>query len=194
MVGSGNLSPHLIKAHLSVRPTIKRVIIWNRTTEKAAALAARLTAEEGFKTVSFESNGCLETVVGLGDIVCCATNSETELVKGVDLKEGAHLDLIGSFKPSMKECDDVAIKRGKVFVDNEVALEEAGELVGAFDRGVISKGDICGTLVELIEGKKIGRKNDEEITVFKSVGSGVVDLLTAQLVYETVITDLTEQN
>ncbi|XP_010671595.2 protein SAR DEFICIENT 4 [Beta vulgaris subsp. vulgaris] len=189
MVGSGNLSPHLITAHLSVRPSIKRVIIWNRTAEKAAALADRLTREKGFEGVTFESNGCLEDVIGLGDIVSCATNSEHELVEGVKLKEGAHLDLVGSFKQTMKECDDEAIRRGRVFVDNEVALEEAGELVGAFERGVISKDDVCGTLVELIKGDKVGRKNDKEITVFKSVGSGVVDLLTAQLVYETVIRD-----
>ncbi|XP_021726748.1 uncharacterized protein LOC110693882 [Chenopodium quinoa] len=189
IIGSGNLSPHLITAHLGVRPSIKRVIIWNRTPEKAAALADRLRGENGFDGVSFESNGCLEEVVGLGDIVSCATNSERELVRGLELKEGAHLDLVGSFKPTMKECDDEAIRRGRVFVDNEVALEEAGELVGAFERGVITRDDICGTLVELIKGDKLGRKNDKEITVFKSVGSGVVDVLTAQLVYETVKTD-----
>ncbi|KAL2922069.1 Protein SAR DEFICIENT 4 [Bienertia sinuspersici] len=193
MVGSGNLSPHLITAHLSARPTINRVIIWNRTPEKAISLAERLRGDKRFEGVSFESNGCLEKVIGLGDIVSCATNSETELVGGMKLKEGAHVDLVGSFKPTMKECDDETIKKGRVFVDNEVALEEAGELVGAFERGVITKDDICGTLVELIKGDKVGRKNDKEITVFKSVGSGVVDLLTAQLVYETVMKAQIEQ-
>lgn len=194
MVGSGNLTPHLITAHLSARPSIKRVIIWNRTPEKAATLADRLKGEKGFEGVSFESSECLEEVIGLGDIVSCATNSERELVRGEKLKEGAHLDLVGSFKTTMKECDDEAIRKGRVFVDNEVALEEAGELVGAFERGVISKDDVCGTLVGLIKGDIIGRKNDKEITVLKSVGSGVVDLLTAQLVYETVMKDQIEQH
>jgi ornithine cyclodeaminase/alanine dehydrogenase-like protein (mu-crystallin family) len=72
-----------------------------------------------------------------------------------------------------------------VFVDNEAALEEAGELVGAFERGVIEKGDIAGNLLELIKGEKVGRSNSGEITVFKSVGSAVVDILASQLVYET---------
>ncbi|CAO2838742.1 unnamed protein product [Amaranthus hypochondriacus] len=193
MVGSGNLSPHLITAHLSVRPSINRVIIWNRTAEKAAALADKLRRENRFKGVEFESNGCLDDVIGFADIVSCATNSEIELVKGEKLKEGVHVDLVGSFKPTMKECDDETIRRGRVFVDNETAMEEAGELVGAFERGVISKDDVCGNLVELIKGEKFGRKNDKEITVFKSVGSGVVDLLTAQLVYETVIRDQNQQ-
>lgn len=196
MVGAGNLSPHLITAHLSTRPGIKRVIIWNRNHDKAADLAARLRGEgeKGvFEGVRFESSGDLDEVIGLGDIVSCATNSETALVRGERLKEGAHLDLVGSYKPTMKECDDEAVRRGRVFVDNEVAMEEAGELVGAFERGVISRDDVCGSLVELIKGDKVGRKNESEITVFKSVGSGVVDLLTAQLVYESLRKDQVEQ-
>ena len=185
MVGAGTLAPYLIKAHLSARPSLRRVIIWNRTMEKAQKLAEEMQENGGFDGVSFESNGCLEEIVGLGDIVSCATNSETALVKGENLKAGAHLDLVGSFKHSMRECDDEAIRRGRVFVDNEAALEEAGELVGAFERGVIEKGDIAGNLVELIKGEKIGRSNSDEITVFKSVGSAVVDILASQLVYET---------
>lgn len=131
----------------------------------------------------------MDEVIGLGDIVSCATNSERALVIGERLKEGAHLDLVGSFKPSMVECDDEALRRGRVYVDNPIAMEEAGELVGAFERGVISRDDVCGSLVELIKGDKIGRKNESEITVFKSVGSGIVDLLTAQFVYETLKKD-----
>lgn len=185
MVGAGSLAPHLIRAHLAVRPGLKRVIVWNRTVGKAQSLVEKLQSESGFEGVVLESSGCLEEVVGLGDIVSCATNSETPLVKGAELKAGVHLDLVGSFKHSMKECDDEAIRRGRVFVDNEAALVEAGELVGAFERGVITRDDIAGYLVEMIKGEKTGRNSQEEITVFKSVGSAAVDLLTAQLVYET---------
>ncbi|KAI4351629.1 hypothetical protein L6164_005972 [Bauhinia variegata] len=185
MIGAGALAPHLIRAHLSARPSLRKVIIWNRTVEKAITLAEKLRESGEFEGVSFEGNGCLDEIVGIGDIVSCATNSETPLVKGCKLKNGAHLDLVGSFKHSMKECDDEAIKRGKVFVDNEAALVEAGELVGAFERGVIKREDIGGNLVELITGDKVGRNNSDQITVFKSVGSAIVDLLAAQLVYET---------
>ncbi|KAK6925888.1 Ornithine cyclodeaminase/mu-crystallin [Dillenia turbinata] len=185
MVGSGSLAPYLIKAHLTARPSLKKVIIWNRTVEKAKNLVEKLRSERELERVCFESSGCLEEVVKFGDIVSCATNSEAVLVKGEDLKVGAHLDLVGSFKESMRECDDEAIKRGRVFVDCENALVESGELVGAFDRGVISGEDICGTLVDLVKGEKGGRRSDDEVTVFKSVGSAVVDILGAQLVYET---------
>lgn len=185
MVGAGAMAPHLIRAHLSARPSLRKVIIWNRTVEKARTLAQKLGESDEFAGLSFEGSEYLDEVVGLGDIVSCATNSETPLVKGERLKAGAHLDLVGSFKHSMKECDDEAIRRGRVFVDNEAALVEAGELVGAFDRGVIKKDEVGGNLVELIRGDKVGRSSSEEITVFKSVGSAVVDMLTAQLVFET---------
>nr|AFK40184.1 unknown [Lotus japonicus] len=186
MVGSGSLAPHLIRAHLSARPSLRKVVIWNRTVEKAASLAEKLRECGEFEEVSFEGCGCgcLDEVVGSGDIVSCATNSEEALVKGERLKDGAHLDLVGSFKHSMKECDDEAIRRGKVFVDNEAALVEAGELVGAFDRGVIKEDEIGGTLLELTSGEKAGRSSSEQVTVFKSVGSAVVDMLAAQFVYE----------
>ena len=120
------------------------------------------------------------------DVVTCATNSEKALVLGKWLKDGAHLDLVGSYKPSMRECDDEAIRRGRVFVDNEVAKVEAGELVGAFERGVIKEDEVEGDLVELIKGVKRGGKDGNDITVFVSVGSAVVDLLSAQLAYETI--------
>lgn len=189
MIGAGSLAPHLIKAHLTVRPSVKRVIVWNRSFEKAKTLVEKLNSEGRLEGIRLEAgNDSLEEVVRLGDIVSCATSSETPLVKGAELKAGAHLDLVGSFQHSMRECDDEAIRRGRVFIDNEAALVEAGELVGAFQRGVITRDDILGDLVELIKGEKdIGRRDSEEITVFKSVGSAVVDLLTAKLVYEAHI-------
>lgn len=189
MVGSGELAPHLIKAHLTTRPSVNRVVIWNRNVEKAKLLAAKLSAESGLGGVRFGASESLKEAVETADIVSCATNSEQPLVIGKWLKPGAHLDLVGSYQPSMRECDDEAIRTGKVFVDNEAALVEAGELVGAFVREVIREDDIKGTLVELIKGEMGGRCDQQEITVFKSVGSAVVDLLSAQLVYETHMDD-----
>ncbi|CAM8937480.1 unnamed protein product [Rhodiola kirilowii] len=187
MVGAGFLAPHLISAHLTARPELKRVIIWNRTEKKARELADKFQAERMFEGVAFDSCQCLDDVVPLADIVSCATNANAPLVKGEKLKKGAHLDLVGSFAPAMMECDDEAIRRGRVFIDNEAAFVEAGELVGAFQRGVILRDDVAGSLVQVIKGERAGRRNDEEITVFKSVGSAVVDVLCAQLVYEAYL-------
>lgn len=186
MIGAGSLAPYLIRAHLVAIPSLKKVIIWNRSAQKAQDLAKKLREEET-GDVSFEHRNCLEEIVALGDVVSCATSSESPLVKGSVLKAGAHLDLVGSFRPSMRECDDEAIRRGRVFVDCEAALVEAGELVGAFERRIISHADIAGRLLDLVEGEKGGRISSDEITVFKSVGSAVVDILASQLLYETYL-------
>ncbi|PKA60434.1 hypothetical protein AXF42_Ash008494 [Apostasia shenzhenica] len=189
MVGAGALAPYLIRAHRSVRPSIERVIIWNRTSSKSRDLARRMREEEEKEggNVIFDYAEELEDVLGIGDLVSCATSSEVPIVKGVRLKPGAHLDLVGSFSPAMRECDDEALVRGTVFVDFEAAVVEAGELVGAVDRGAISRQDVAGTLVDLAGGVKVGRRTPEEITVFKSVGTAVVDLLAAQLAYDSYV-------
>ncbi|KAG0447093.1 hypothetical protein HPP92_028539 [Vanilla planifolia] len=190
MVGSGALAPYLIRAHRSVRPGIEKVIIWNRSAAKARDLARRLAEDEGGTKggkVIFEHAEVLDEVIGLGDVVSCATSSHDPIVLGKRLKQGAHLDLVGSFIPAMRECDDDALVRGRVFVDFEEAKAEAGELVGAFERGAISPEDVVGTLVDLAGGLKVGRISPEDITVFKSVGTAIVDLLAAQLAYETHI-------
>ncbi|XXG67074.1 hypothetical protein AAC387_Pa06g0501 [Persea americana] len=186
MIGAGSLAPYLIRAHLFTIPSLKKVIIWNRSAQKAQDLVKKLQ-EEATSDVHFEHGNCLEEIVALGDVVSCATSSRSPLVKGSVLRDGAHLDLVGSFSPSMRECDDEAIRRGRVFVDCEAALVESGELVGAFERGIILHADIAGRLLDLVEGKKSGRNSSDEITVFKSVGSAVVDILAAQLVYETYL-------
>lgn len=117
----------------------------------------------------------------------CATSSTSPIVKGRLLKPGAHLDLVGSFTPAMRECDDEALLNGRVYVDFEAAIDEAGELVRALERGILGRENVVGTLTELAGGMKEGRKRDDQVTVFKSVGTGVVDLLAAQLAYEGYI-------
>ena len=141
--------------------------IWNRNIGKAHELVGKLAREEN--EVVFECTERLDEVVGLGDVVVCATSSEEPIVKGRLLKPGAHLNLMGSFSPTMRECDDEAMMRGKVFVDCDAAME-AGELVRAIRRGVVSTKDVLGTLVDLVGGEKVGRRSEEEVTVFKSVG------------------------
>lgn len=183
MVGAGQLAPYLIRAHLSVRPSLKTVIIWNRTPSKAQALVENLRA--GLGSVEIVCGGDnLDAIIGFADVISCATSSESPLIHGAFVKPGTHLDLVGSFAPLMRECDDEALARARVFVDCEAALKESGELVGAFCRELLRPEDVVGTLAELARGSKGARSRAEEITVFKSVGSAVVDLVTAQLIYE----------
>lgn len=183
MVGAGQLAPYLIRAHISVRPSLRKVIIWNRTPAKAQALVEKLRGALGSIEILCGADD-LDSIVGSADVISCATSSEAPLIHGGFVKPGTHLDLVGSFAPSMRECDDEALARARVFVDCEAALKEAGELVGAFCRRVLRPEDVVGTLAELARGSKGGRSRLEEVTVFKSVGSAVVDLVTAQLIYE----------
>ncbi|KAJ6804599.1 putative delta(1)-pyrroline-2-carboxylate reductase [Iris pallida] len=187
LLGAGALAPHLVSAHRVARPGLTRFLLWNRTPEKASHLASQLQLQH--PGVLFQVADDVDEAVAAGDIVCCATGSRTPLVKGERLKRGAHLNMVGSFTPEMRECDDEAVRRGRVFVDSEDAFREAGELVGALERGVISREDVAGTLADLAAGRVVGRRGEEEeeVTVFKSVGTAVFDLLTAQLAYESFL-------
>jgi ornithine cyclodeaminase len=180
MVGSGALAPHLIGAHASVRP-IEKITIWNRHAEKAHELAKSI-AEQGMAAEGTED---LEAAVSAADIVSCATMSRAPLVRGDWLKPGVHVDLVGAFAPDMRETDDEAMARARVFVDTrDGALKEGGDIVQAIAAGAIKEADIQSDLFQLCRNETTGRGSDEEITLFKSVGAALEDLAAAILVIE----------
>ncbi|MHA1237873.1 MAG: ornithine cyclodeaminase family protein [Candidatus Odinarchaeia archaeon] len=118
------------------------------------------------------------------DVICIATTSSTPVLSGEWIKEGTHLNVIGSFKPDEREVDTETIVRSKIVVDSmEAALKEAGDLIIPIKEGAITKEHIYGELGELICGYKKGRENDKEITLFKSVGLAIQDAATARLAY-----------
>jgi ornithine cyclodeaminase len=177
MVGAGALAPHLIDAHASVRP-IERVAIWNRNPERAETLAASLADRPYVVSVAAD----LEAAVHEADIVSCATLSSEPLVSGDWLAPGAHLDLVGGFTPTMRETDDAAVQRARVYVDTRAgALKEAGDIVIPVRSGALAEADICGDLFDLCRGATEGRRSAEEITLFKSVGTAIEDFAAASL-------------
>ena len=180
MVGTGALAPHLVAAHRAVRP-IRETRIWGRDPQKAEALAARLAATgtaPGINT--FAVSDLAEAAAG-ADIVTCATLSHEPLVRGAWLKPGAHLDLVGGYRPDMRETDDDAIRRARVFVDTEAALHEAGDIVQPLQSGLLARDGIAGDLFGLARGSCDGRRAADEITLFKSVGTALEDLAAAKL-------------
>jgi ornithine cyclodeaminase/alanine dehydrogenase-like protein (mu-crystallin family) len=177
IVGSGALAPFLAHAHASVRP-IESIEVWNHRPEGAQRLAATLAAE-GFD-VSVADN--LQEAVRKADIVSCATLSHSALISGAWLQPGQHLDLVGAFNMQMREADDVALKRARIFVDTPAALNEGGDVAQALAAGVLTKADIVGDLAALVSGAP-ARTTPEEITLFKSVGASLEDLAAAILVY-----------
>ena len=126
----------------------------------------------------------LESAVRLADIVSCATLSPQPLVKGAWLKRGAHLDLVGAYTSTTRECDDEAARRARSVVDTRAgALKEAGDILMPLAAGVISERDVVGDLFELCRGAVGGRATADEVTLFKSVGSAIEDLAAAALAF-----------
>ncbi len=179
MVGAGALAPYLIEAHAAIRP-IRDVAIWNRSGDKARKLAERL-ARPGLRLRAVTD---LKASLRGADIVSCATMSPSPVVSGEWLHPGMHVDLVGAFRPDMRETDDAAIRKSRIYVDTRAgALAEAGDLVMPISDKVIAAGDIAGELSELCAGAVTGRQSSDEITLFKSVGTAVEDLAAAQHVF-----------
>ena len=183
MMGTGALASHLIAAHASVRP-IHNVLVWGRDRGKVARLAQRMT-RRNLKVAPAED---LEKAVKGADIVCCATSAREPILKGAWLPEGIHVDLVGGRTPQMREADDEAMTRARIFVDvREAAEQQAGDIVQPLASGVISAFDITGDLFELTRGDRAGRRFHNQITLFKSVGHALEDLTAAQVALDNSI-------
>ena len=131
--------------------------------------------------------GDLDTALGWADIVSAATISTEPLIKGAVLRPGIHVDLVGGFTPAMREADDEAIRRARVFVDTRAgATKEAGDIVQPLQSGVLTPERILADLYELTRGERPGRRDGEEITLFKSVGAALEDLAAGVAVYEAM--------
>ncbi len=184
IVGAGHVGGLMAEAYRVVRP-IERVRVWNIRSAGAERLAARLRAEG----VAADAVTDLAAAVAQADIVSCATLSLEPLVRGEWLRPGTHLDLIGGFTPAMREADDTAVRRARVFIDTDAALVEAGDLIDPIAHGVLRREDIAGSLFSLCRGEAAGRRDAQEITLFKSVGSALEDLAAAGLAYAGEGTD-----
>ena len=180
MIGTGNLAPHMIKAHCVVR-NYSRILIWGRNEEKAERLALSLNIKD--KEILAKND--LKEALNVADVISCATLTQKPLIMGDWIKPGQHLDLVGAFTPDMAEADSKAIAKSKVVVDTyDGALSESGELINALKEGRINKEHILSDLRELVLEEKNIRKDSNDITLFKSVGTALEDLAAAELVVE----------
>lgn len=186
MVGTGNLAPYIVQTYTEVLG-LQEIRVWGRNKEKATKTANQLT-RAGIPT---EPIADLESGARWADIVSCATMSTTPLILGNWLQPGQHIDLIGGFTEEMRETDDEAIRKSSLFVDTrEGALSEAGDLIQPMRNGVITENDIKADLNDLTTHKHSGRSSVQQITLFKSVGTALEDLVTAQLAFELASGDI----
>jgi len=178
LVGSGHLIPFLAQAHTQVRE-YSSIKLWARNPEKAAHTIAKIADFSG-RTVEFAPD--LNGAAREADVISCATRSKTPVICGRWLKPGTHLDLVGGYRPDMREVDDEAVCGAKIYVDTRAgALAEAGDLLDPISRGIISADDIAGDITDLTKGD--GRSSLAETTIFKTVGSAASDLVAAEFAW-----------
>jgi ornithine cyclodeaminase len=186
MIGTGALAPHLVRVHAKVRP-IREVAIWGRRQSQADELARRLVTslpDAVGRPITVRAVADRRAAVAEADIVSCATLSKEPLVEGDWLHAGQHIDLVGAYTPEMRESDDKAVWRARVYVDTrQGALKEAGDIVQPLKNGTIDEDDVIADLFELARGQQTGRLAGDttSITLFKSVGTALEDLAAAEL-------------
>jgi ornithine cyclodeaminase len=173
LVGAGAVARSMVEAYGAVFPGAQ-FIVWNRSDEGATKFAA----EVPFMTITHDLPGA----AAAADIICTATMSKEPLIKGEWLSPGTHLDLIGAYTPEMREVDDEAIRKARIFVDSrETTLDDIGELKSPLERGVIERGDVVADFYDL-EGGAFARKSASEITIAKNGGGAHLDLMTARYI------------
>lgn len=183
MIGTGALSINLIKAHTAIRP-IKRVYVWGRSFEKAQRISNQLK-EETYGVTAIEK---VDDVISEVAIISCATLSESPLVLGAHLVPGQHLDLVGAYKPNMREADDAAINKSTVFVDAfGGGLKESGDITIPLETGVLKEEEIAADIFGLCSNQMPGRISADQITLFKSVGHALEDLTAAKYYYHLYV-------
>jgi len=187
MAGTGRLAPDMVVAHCIAR-NIERVMVWGRSERKAQECVKRIRQAGLPDHVRVQTTVILADACADADIICCATTSTEPLLRAEWVKPGTHIDLVGGFRPNMREADDTLMSTAAVFVDTlEGALAEAGDLVQPIEAGLLRATDIRADLGALARAAQPGRQSTQQITLFKSVGSALADLAAAGLVQELSI-------
>ncbi|WP_431297925.1 ornithine cyclodeaminase family protein [Tabrizicola sp. BL-A-41-H6] len=164
LVGAGTVARNMVDAYSSIFPDA-RFTVWSRTRATAEAMGLPVADD-------------LEAAVKAADIICTATLTETPLIKGAWLQPGQHLDLIGAYKPSMREVDDAAMARARVFVDSRATtIHHIGELIDPLKSGAITEADVIADFYD--DPALFSRRSDDEITIAKNGGGAHLDLMTA---------------
>jgi ornithine cyclodeaminase/alanine dehydrogenase-like protein (mu-crystallin family) len=173
IVGAGTVGRSLHDAYSAAFPNAQ-FTVWNRTTKNAALMAAERP------TLSVATD--LEQAVRNADIVTSATMSTQPLIKGEWLQAGQHIDLIGAYRPDMREVDDAALQRSRIFVDSiDTTVGHIGEIKIPTEAGAISANDIVADYYNI---SNFTRQSDNEITLFKNGGGAHLDLMTSRYILD----------
>ncbi|WP_206668751.1 ornithine cyclodeaminase family protein [Lacisediminimonas profundi] len=186
VVGTGSLARYMAPAHCAQRP-IERVLVWGRNGERARATAAAIREQGLPANIELDVATDLAEAAASADIITAATTSTTPLLKRKWISPGTHVDLVGGFKPDMREADDDLMAAASLFVDTFAgALAEAGDLRQPMENGRLQRSAVLAEMADLVHGRHPGRREAAEITLFKSVGTGIEDLAAANLAWSVL--------
>lgn len=193
IIGSGLQAFDQVLAIREIR-NIRHVVVYDLDTARAEKFVGFLKAVDGFdaKTSIAETS---DVAVSMADIVCTCTTSKRPVFKGSALKQGTHINAIGSYSPDMQEIDsETVVRADHIFTEHLDGLwAAAGDILDPFQKGLIDKSKVNGSLGDLLSGSITGRRDQEEITLYESVGSVVLDLAIAVETFR-LISDNTKAN
>lgn len=189
MIGTGGQAKSQLEAVLNVRP-IKEVRVFGRDKKKTEEFAKKMKTELGeefdFEIIAADSS---DEAINNADIITCVTTAKEPVFDGKLVKQGAHINGVGSYTPDMQEIDPYILKKAsKIYVDTmDGVLNESGDFIIPIQNKEFSKDDISGELGQVIMGEIKSRESEDEITVFKTVGSAVLDIVTAKRIYDKAV-------
>ena len=167
LVGAGTVAKSMVEAYSSLFPDA-RFTVWSRSRSSAEALGLAVAND-------------LEHAVKSADVICTATMATEPLIRGDWLQPGQHLDLIGAYKPGMREVDDTAMARARLFVDSRTTtIHHIGELIDPLKSGAITESHILADFYD--DPALYARQSDDEITIAKNGGGAHLDLMTASYI------------
>ena len=180
ILGYGEQAATHARALLRVRK-IRAVRVWGRSPERAHAFCRRMNAELG---IPFISAPAVEEVVDDADIICTVTGAREPILKGAWVRAGTHVNVVGSSFAGPVEVDNDLVVRSRFIADSrEGVLRQGAEFLKAKEAGLIDDGHIAAEIGEVLAGKAVGRRADDEITIYKSLGHIVQDLACAWALY-----------
>lgn len=183
--GTGNLAPYFVFAHAAVR-AYTHIGIWGRNPEKVAKTIEAVKAKQ--PELNLYAVGDLESAAREADVISCVTASREPVILGDWVQPGTHTDFFGNHERNYRECDTDLVVKSRVFVDSLANnMNEAGEILVPIAEGRITEAHVLGELADLCSGRVAGRQRDDEITLFKSVGTALSDLTAASLVTKKAV-------
>ena len=188
LIGTGGQAATQLEAMLAVR-SLEEVKVYDLNAERLHAFVGQMNEElasYGAKILAADSS---DDAIEDADLIVTVTPSSRPVFDGSKVKQGATVSCVGSYQPHMQEMDPVILTRAsKIYFDSvDAVLSEAGDILIPLADGTITKEDFTGDLGDVLQGKVVARENEEEIIVFKTVGIGTQDLVTAKKIYDKAL-------